>query len=174
MQWRSFAAGFVLASIGGLGGGLWLAKKVEGQPVWWMSPSFYDDGNNTAEDTGYVKVSGALIGEGMDGSTYLNVECRRRHTSCTINELQQWGSPPMVSINNDYFDIKSWSEDTIIAESDPLPEACNRVRLVIVRASKTAQYVRIPQPQADQTRCQVFNRRESTWTLGEQPVKGWF
>lgn len=165
---------FVLASIGGLGGALWLAKKVEGQPVWWMPPSFYDDRNDTADDTGFVQVSGALLGEDMDGSTFLNVECRNELKECRINELSQHGKPPVVAIYNDAYPIRSWNADTIIAESDPSATACNRVRLVIVRASKTAQYVRIPQPQADQTRCQVFKRREFTWTLGEQPVKGWF
>jgi hypothetical protein len=167
MQWKSFAGGFVLAGALGVGGAVWLAKTLDDRPIYWPSATFYDDGD-TRPDSGYVVVEGALTGEDMDGDTFLHVECRHEAKACRINELHQWRSPRGVTLWNDEYAVTSWGPETIIAESSPPPTACNRVKLVIVRSSKTAKYVRIPMPHADASKCMAMTNKTMIWKIGDQ------
>ncbi|MEG3124806.1 hypothetical protein [Sphingomonas sp. GB1N7] len=167
MQWKGFVGGFVVAAVLAGFSGNRMIKAAEDQPAFWPMKAFYDD-RDTRPDSGFVKVSGSLTGEDMKGNTYLNIECRRPTMTCRINELTQLHPPRSIFLWNDEFPIKSWADDLIVAESQPAAGACNRVRLVIVRASETAQYIRIPQPDADAAGCKMFDKKVFNWTIGSQ------
>ncbi|MBD8546056.1 hypothetical protein [Sphingomonas sp. CFBP 8760] len=135
-------------------------------PIRWSPPAFYDDPN------GYLHTQGALIGEDMTGTTFLDVRCMASERTCRINELSSFGRSRQVMLYNDSYPITSWKPDQVVAQSEPPPTACNRVRLVADRVAKTTHYYRIPNPAADRKKCvEIFSKNKVfDWTLGEQPI----
>lgn len=170
MNFRSFAFGFAVAAIIAIAGGLWLAKKLSDQPIRWMPKTYYDDGDIRTEDTGYVVADGTLMGEDMNGNTFLHIECRNEQKQCRINELSSLGSNRSVFLYNDEWPITSWNKDVIVADSQPVPTACSRVKLVIIRQARVIHYNRIPQATRDTERCKFITNKEFKWTLEDQPL----
>lgn len=168
---KQFIGGFALATVLVGGAGVWLIKRVDDQPVRWPPPSFYDAPGSVSE-TGYLRASGTLVGEDMDGSTFLDVTCDGDTSVCRVSELQRFGSYRQVSLYNDEYPVTSWKADQIVAESSPPPLACNRVRMVLDRVAKVTHYYRIPNPNADREKCaKVFSKdKVFDWTLGDQPI----
>ena len=165
---RSFAAGFGTAAVIGVAASLWLLKTAEDRPVRYAPKTFYDDKDDRASDTGFISAEGTLVGPDMDGRTFLHIECRRGEGSCRIADLSNLGAARSVFLHTDEYPIKSWDADTVVAESDPPSYGCNRVRLTIQRQAQSVEYLRIPMPQADKSRCQAFDRKPYQWTLGNQ------
>jgi hypothetical protein len=168
---RQFIGGFVVATLIVGGAGAWLVKRVDDQPIRWPSPTFYDQAGVVPE-AGYLHVSGSLIGEDMNGSTFLDVTCDGETKVCRVNELQQFGPYRQVSLWTDEYAITSWSKDQMVAESSPPPTACNRVRMVLDRVAKVTHYYRIPNPKADREKCAAISSQNKVfdWTLGDQPI----
>ena len=169
MGWKSFVGGFAIAGALGLVGASYVSRAADRLPIAWPPHVFYDDQDDRPE-SGEVHVRGTLNGDGMSGGTFLNVECRHAAMECRINELSSH-NPRIVMLWNDTYAIKSWGRDVIVAESDPPATACNSVRLVIVRSSESAQYVRIPRDAADPEKCRALKREKVTWTIGDQPFE---
>jgi len=167
--WKSFAAGFVGAGAIVLALALWFIGQSDRRAIFWPPKTFYDD-RDVRPGSGYIAAAGSLIGEDMDGSTFLNIECRREERECRINELHQWKSPRGVSLYNDAFPITSWANETVVAEGAPPPGACNRVRLVIIRSTETVQYHRIPEADANKARCKASAKKAFVWSVGDQPL----
>jgi len=167
---RSFAAGFGTAAIIGVAASLWVLKTAEDRPVRYAPKTFYDDKDDRASDTGFISAEGTLVGPDMDGRTFLHIECRRGQGSCRIADLSNLGAARSVFLHTDEYPIKSWNAETVVAESDPPSYGCNRVRLTIQRQAQSVEYLRIPVPQADKSRCQAFDRKPYQWTLGNQPT----
>jgi hypothetical protein len=169
MNMRSFAGGFALAAIPLIAGGVWFLQKLEQQPVLYPPASYYDDGDSRPE-SGYVVVDGVLIGEDMNGRTYLKVTCDNSSGKCSTLELSQPSTLKMVMPWQDEWKIVAWMPETIKAASEPAPGACNRVEFTIYRKTEEATYTRIPNPQASGERCKAFSKRTFTWKLGRQPT----
>lgn len=167
---RSFAAGFGTAAVIGGAASLWLVKAAEDRPVRYPPKTFYDDRDDRASDTGFISAEGTIVGPDMDGRTFLHIECRRGEGSCRIADLSNLGAARSVFLHTDEYPIKSWDAETVVAESDPPSHACNRVRLTIQRQAQSVEYLRIPMPQSDKSRCQAFDRKPHQWTLGNQPT----
>lgn len=168
---KQFIGGFALAAVIVGGGAAWLVKRVDEQPIRWPTPNYYDHGSVVPE-AGYLHVSGALIGEDMDGSTFLDVTCDGDSKVCRVNELQQFGPYRQVNLYNDEYPVTSWTAEQMVAESNPPKSACNRVRLVIDRVAKVTHYYRLPNPAADRAKCAaIFSENKVfDWTIGDQPI----
>ena len=168
---KQFVGGFAVGAIIVGGAGLWLAKRVDNLPIRWPSAAFYDSGSLMPE-TGYLRVNGTLVGEDMNGGTYLDVECDGDKQVCEVRELSQSGSYRQVFLWTDAYPIKSVSADQMVAESNPPDHACNRVRLVMDRVAKVTHYYRIPNPKADRSHCAAIfsTNKVFDWTLGNQPT----
>lgn len=163
---RQFIAGFVAGGLIVGGAAFWLLLRAERATVIWSPPAFYDDGG------GYLHAQGSLIGEDMDGSTFLEMACTAADKVCVINTLQSIGPYRQVFLSTDSYRVTTWSNEQVVAESEPPSTACNRVRMVADRGVKIVHYYRIPLPAADTKKCAaIFSKKKIfDWTLGEQPV----
>ena len=168
---RSFIGGFAAAALLAVAGGIWLLREIDMVPVRYPPPEFYDDGD-LRPDSGYVVASGVLLGEDMDGRTYLKVTCDRSIGVCRTLELTQVNNLKMVNTDQDEWKITAWTPESIKAASEPMPSACNRVEFTIYRTNKEAVYTRIPNPNAKGEICKDLSNSTFNWKLGPQPVPG--
>ena len=169
MNIKSFAGGFALAAVLSIAGAFWVIQKIERQPVLYPPVEFYDDGD-TRPESGYVVVAGVLLGEDMNGRTYLKVTCDNSTGKCGTLELSQPSTLKMVMPWQNEWRIVGWNPDVIKAASSPAPGACNRVEFTIYRKTEEAIYTRIPNPQASGERCKAFSKRTFTWKVGQWPT----
>lgn len=171
MAARSFIGGFAAAAVLAVAGGIWLLFEIDKVPVLYPPPEFYDDGDQRT-DSGYVVASGVLLGEDMDGRTYLKVTCDHASGLCRTLELTQVSKRKMVNTYEDEWKITAWTSESIKAASKPMPGACNRVEFTIYRTNKEAVYTRIPNPNAQGEICKSMSKKTFNWKLGPQPIPG--
>lgn len=168
MNARSFAAGFILAVALTIGGTAYVNRATARAHVRFSPKTFYDDGNSRP-GLGYVAVNGVLLGEGMNGGTWIKVTCDHAEDMCRVIELQNIDGPDgMVFVDDAQWTITKWAPDHVAATSEPIKGQCSRVQFDVYRSTEEAVYTRVPSADADEERCKAFTKQVFSWRLGDQ------
>lgn len=171
MQWRNFVGGLVSGLLIGAGG-MRVAWKLDNQIAsgperpWALPDLEYQEFPYNNAQTIYV--TGTLIGKGVGYPVNTwKMGCYKDEGICRIASVEEIGRDQLGSIDVNDWPIITWSDHTVVAQSDPSDTtSCAKSTITVNRDAKSVTYTMIPKNQ-DASYCKFLHDSKTyEWHIG--------
>ena len=117
-----------------------------------------------------VYIAGALTGAHVGyPNNNTAITCYQDRMECVVSSVQQIGSNQIGRIDMpDFYDVKKWDKDTIVANGQVDVFNCRRLTITIVRTTQSALWVEAPISSSN-PKCKDANKELLNWTIDDPP-----
>lgn len=119
---------------------------------------------------GYVSVLGSIVGDERieaerPANNMVEMKCRKRDMTCSFLSINELTAGHIGWPSTDTLLIRTWTDKDLVADSlthSGIEPPCNYYEVRVLFDTEDVTYTRIPNPDADQTRCEkLFGNKGS-------------